>query len=133
MSIAALDSRLVAPASPPPLRVLQGGRAAVPVETYRRRRLAVGAATLAVAALLVVGVATGFGFLLGPVQGGSAPAQDAPVAPGGAETVVVQPGDTLWSVARRLEPEGDVREAVDRLAAVNGGPQLEVGQVLVLP
>ena len=33
---------------------------------------------------------------------------------------VVQPGDTLWSIARELDPTGDVRADVDRLADLNG-------------
>ena len=43
---------------------------------------------------------------------------------------VVQPGDTLWSVARRLQPEGDVRPVVDRLVAERGSSGLAVGEVI---
>ncbi len=45
---------------------------------------------------------------------------------------VVQPGDTLWSIAGRLDTDGDVRDTVDRLAARNGGSAITVGQRLVL-
>ena len=38
---------------------------------------------------------------------------------------VVQPGDTLWSIARRLQPEGDVRALVHQLVAANDGAELE--------
>ena len=147
MSIAALDPRLRPPPARPHLRVIRGGRSPLPAEVYRRRRLVAGVATAVAVAVLVLGVATGFGFLLGAVEGGPAPtgpagpepeapggrAQPAAAAPAGAATVTVQPGDTLWSVARRVQPEGDVRATVDRLAEANGGAQLEVGQVLVLP
>ena len=132
MSIAALDPRLRPPTTPPRLRVIKGGRAPVPSHTYRRRRLAVGAAAAVLVVALGVGLATGFGFLLGAVDGGPAVSEPAPAAPAGAETAVVQPGDTLWSVARRLEPRGDLRATVHRLAEANGGPHLRVGQVLVL-
>jgi Tfp pilus assembly protein FimV len=47
---------------------------------------------------------------------------------------VVQPGDTLWSVAAAVAPDGtDVRATVDELVGLNGGPALAVGQHLVLP
>jgi LysM repeat protein len=46
---------------------------------------------------------------------------------------VVVPGDTIWSIARGLVPEGDIRPVVDRIVAANGGSGLEVGQVLLIP
>jgi nucleoid-associated protein YgaU len=36
-------------------------------------------------------------------------------------THVVQPGDTLWSIARELEPGGDPRPVVDALVRARGG------------
>jgi predicted Zn-dependent protease len=53
--------------------------------------------------------------------------------PAGSEIVLVQPGQTLWTIARGLQPSGDVRPLVDELAALNGGATLEAGQNLVLP
>jgi LysM repeat protein len=50
-----------------------------------------------------------------------------------ASGYVVQPGDTLWSIARRLQPEGDVRPLVDQLVDLNGGTDLAVGQRLPIP
>jgi hypothetical protein len=58
----------------------------------------------------------------------AAPAQR--LAPG--VTYVVRPGDTLWSVARRVQPGGDVRPLVDRLVARHGGAALEPGEVIRL-
>ena len=46
---------------------------------------------------------------------------------------VVQPGDTVWGIARRLQPQGDIRSLVDQLSRQLGGRPLEVGQRLVLP
>lgn len=50
-------------------------------------------------------------------------------------TVVVQPGDTLWSIAAARYPADDVRVRVDDIEQANGlsGPIIEVGQTLRLP
>jgi nucleoid-associated protein YgaU len=45
---------------------------------------------------------------------------------------VVQPGDTIWSIAHDLDPSGDTRATVDRIVALNGGAALEPGQRLRL-
>ena len=63
---------------------------------------------------------------------GSVPAS-APERRPVPSTYLVQPGDTLWTIARQLKPEGDVRPVVHKLADLNGGAELEVGQVLALP
>ena len=44
---------------------------------------------------------------------------------------VVQPGDTLWSVAERFAPGDDPRPVVDALAAERGSGPLVPGEVLV--
>ena len=48
------------------------------------------------------------------------------------EIYIVSPGDTLWSIATSIDSDGDPRDTVDRLAALNGGSSLYVGQRLVL-
>lgn len=50
-------------------------------------------------------------------------------------TVVVQPGDTLWSIAAQRYPSDDVRARVDEIERANGlqGPVIEVGELLRLP
>jgi len=51
-----------------------------------------------------------------------------------ASLYVVQPGDTLWSIAEDLDLGGDLRGVVDRVAELNGGrTTLRPGQRLVLP
>jgi len=49
--------------------------------------------------------------------------------------VVVRPGDTLWSIARRVAPGQDPRGVVDAIADANGveAGSLVPGQTLVLP
>lgn len=102
----------------------------------RRRRLAV----VVLGALLVAG-GMGLAQLVGALAssggpGDAVPARAAeperplPVVAG--EVYVVQPGDTIWTIAAELSPDGDVRPVVDRLQAVNGGAELDVGDRLVL-
>ena len=75
----------------------------------------------AVAAVACVSV----GFALG--ARGSAPVHYT--------TVVVQPGDTLWSIAAAKYPGDDVRIHVQDIEQANGlaGPTIGVGQTLKLP
>lgn len=119
------------PAPPrPALRVIEGGRAPGRVAqraVYRRRRLvAAVVALVAVAALVLLANA-----VLVRTAGGGAPAPVAGTSSGAVH--VVQPGDTLWSIAQGLDPAGDVRLVVDRLVDLNGRAPLTVGQRLQLP
>jgi Tfp pilus assembly protein FimV len=59
---------------------------------------------------------------------------DGPERPAPRVTYVVESGDTLWSIARRVAPGRDPRPVVDALAEANdlrGG--LQVGQELSIP
>ncbi len=49
--------------------------------------------------------------------------------------VVVQPGDTLWSIAAAHYPAADPRERVQAIEALNGlsGPAIVAGETLELP
>jgi hypothetical protein len=46
---------------------------------------------------------------------------------------IVQPGDTLWTIAQRLDPQGDPRAVEAELAAEVGGDTIVPGERLVLP
>lgn len=66
---------------------------------------------------------------------GATPSAVAPVAtpiavaePAVPQWVVVQSGDSLWTLARRLQPKGDVRRLVDRLSERLGGASINAGQ-----
>ena len=110
--------RLVPPPQPARLRRSRAG-------IYWRRRVLV-----LVAAVLVVIAARA---ALGALGGGPLAAPETPAARGGAAAVYfVQPGDTYWSIARRLQPSGDVRVLVDRLSSEHSGAPLQPGEQLVL-
>lgn len=101
--------------------------------TFRRRRRTVAA--------LFLGALLAGSWVLGALGGGSLAASERgssstvelEVQPVRRSTQVVGPGDTLWSIARALQPEGDVRPIVDALAADRQGRPLEVGETIVLP
>ncbi|HJR25020.1 MAG TPA: LysM peptidoglycan-binding domain-containing protein, partial [Acidimicrobiales bacterium] len=97
---------------------------------YRRRR----ALALAALATLVVVTVLLAGAISARLAGGGHPS----VAVGAPSRIathewIVQPGDTLWSIATELAPDADPRATVDRLVDANGDDPLEVGQRLVLP
>ncbi|MGK5111654.1 LysM peptidoglycan-binding domain-containing protein [Geodermatophilus sp. CPCC 205506] len=91
--------------------------------TRRARRLS---------AVLALGVGVALGSWLGPlVTGGPGDLQLV-----GESTVVVQAGDTVWSIAAEVAgPEQDVRAVVDAIEALNDLDRAVVvpGQALRLP
>ena len=108
---------------------------------YRRRRLAVLAAALSVVlvaalALSLAGRSSTSAVTTDPAgavlvrEPAAYGAAGQPVPP--RAVYVVQPGDTIWSIARKLDPSGDTRAMVDRIVAFNGGAALEPGQRLRL-
>jgi len=127
----------------PPLRVLEGGRAPSRLAqqaVYRRRRLLVAlvvAGGLALMTLLAVSAAARIaGGDPSSAAGAPTPTSAAAASAAGVAapaTVVVQPGDTLWTIAAAVAPEVDVRITVDRLIERNGGSPIVVGQELELP
>jgi nucleoid-associated protein YgaU len=67
----------------------------------------------------------------GPALRAVTPDRPVPVA---GTSYVVRQGDTLWSIARHLSPDGDPRPVVDSLSADNGvsAGELQPGQVLIV-
>ena len=123
------------PSDRPPLRVIEGGRSpqalAARAARYRRRRIgaALGLVTIATLTVLVGRAAI---HTFQPAVPGAHPTVPAVglTAPSAGPTIIVRQGDTLWSIARRVAPGGDIRAAVDRLAAVHGTGPLQVGERL---
>lgn len=90
---------------------------------FRRRR----------AILVVVATAVGLALwsLLAVLSHGLVPAAaNGPIPPAAAAVHVVQPGDTLWSIATEVIGVSDeqVRPVVNQLASRTGGSALDVGQ-----
>jgi len=123
----------------------------LPHEVYLRRRVVVGlvacgvvlAACLGLRAMASrgdgpapvstvtpVSASTSSGADAGTVQSGGIDARAAFVVYDGY--YVVQPGDTLWSIASSLT-DGSVRSYVDELIDLNGSASIDVGQPLLLP
>ena len=92
---------------------------------YLRRRIFVGLALIIAGALFW----TAFSLVLG-VGEKEVGADLTNTAP--REIYIVAPGDTLWSIASGIDDDGDPRDTVDRLAALNGGSSIYVGQRLIL-
>ena len=78
----------------------------------RRRRFVALVLLAALAVALVLAVRAGMATLGGVPA--SAPEGNITGPP--ARVVVVQPGDTMWTIARTVQPDGDVRPLVDALA-----------------
>jgi hypothetical protein len=111
---------------------------------YVRRRIVVGlvALVLAVAACLGIRSLASRGDGAAPVSAVTPPTLVGGVNVNGVDVsgafalsqgvYVVQPGDTMWSIASSLT-DGSVRDYVRRLIQLNGSASLDVGQPLVLP
>lgn len=135
LRVSSLPSGGVAVLRPAPARAPEPARAhPVPARTYRRRR--------AVAAGLVVVVVASVRAALGLLGGETLPASERPGLPvpvvdqpggGSSAGYLVRPGDTLWSIATRVDPDGDPRPLVDRLVAERGTSTLMVGERVTLP
>ena len=82
-----------------------------------------------VIALVIVLAAVYAAFGLGRASAGSES------VPQHAHAVIVQPGDSLWSIAVRTMPKTDPRDAVARLKSLNhlSGSSVAVGERLQLP
>ncbi|HEV2758695.1 MAG TPA: LysM domain-containing protein [Acidimicrobiales bacterium] len=98
-----------------------------PAVVYRRRRMVAVLVAASLFTLLVLAV----GGVVGSFASTGAAVPERPVSP--AAVYVVQPGDTFWDIARRLEPTGDPRPLVARLVAAHGSPVLVAGERLALP
>ena len=94
----------------------------------RRRRIALGVSSGAVLVALALpwgGAGRHPLATPGPVLAGAA------ASPNGV--YVVQPGDTMWTIAERLDPAGDPRPVVQKMEQEVGSDTLQPGERLQLP
>lgn len=94
--------------------------------TARGRRVIVGMVSLPLAAAV----------FLGALAGGEALASRSASAPGGEfTTVLVEPGDSLWSIALEVAPASDPRDVVDEIVRLNalGSSTVDAGQRIAIP
>ncbi|TRZ70839.1 MAG: LysM peptidoglycan-binding domain-containing protein [Actinobacteria bacterium] len=49
-----------------------------------------------------------------------------------ARTVIAQPGDTLWAIAKRVAPQANIADLVDQLVRINGDA-IVAGQLVRIP
>jgi nucleoid-associated protein YgaU len=129
--------------------------------TFRRRRLATALATLGVVVVLAQAGAALGGFSLaaserrptvatdraavravaaappGSSSSGAVDARPTPVVGAGHDAgqhlVVVRPGDTLWSIATRVDPDADPRPLVDAMSDARDGAPLVPGETVRVP
>jgi hypothetical protein len=89
------------------------------LKTFQRRRRVVGAVLIfgAASALITTGAFA------------SNPAPEQQVIP---RSVIAQPGDTLWDIARTIVPKGNISDFVIELVRANGS-SIEPGQVIRIP
>ena len=92
----------------------------------RRGRLA---RTLVVLSLAIVMVAT-FAF-----SAGAGSTDSMATTPDSFVSVVVGPGETLWSLAGRMAGDGDARSLIEEIMIVNSlaTPDVQAGQTLRIP
>ena len=92
----------------------------------RRGRLA---RTLVVLSLAIVMVAT-FAF-----SAGAGSTDSMASTPDSFVTVVVGPGESLWSLANRMAGDGDARSLIEEIMVVNSldTPDVQAGQTLRIP
>jgi hypothetical protein len=97
-----------------------------------RGRTFVARCVVVIAGVLVFVASTQAAFVVGrsfvTPPSSTRPVSDEPVV-----LRLVEPGDTLWSIAAELSVAGDVRNAVDRLARLNGGPDVWAGESIRVP
>ena len=95
------------------------------VATYQRRRLVVLVAVMLILGVVIAGV-------IGAT--GTTAQADQAVAGQSIEprTVIAQPGDTLWAIAKRVAPQANISDLVDQLVRINGDA-IVAGQLVRIP
>jgi hypothetical protein len=88
------------------------------------------------AMVLVGGLVAGLSLPLSALGGRPVSSGPPPLGasrPGHTVVYTVRPGDTLWSIASRMDPDGDPRPLVAELTEQLGATRVVPGERLVLP
>jgi LysM domain-containing protein len=103
------------------------GAAAPPLRLTRRGRIVLVGFLVVAVGLIWLAAAGG----AGAAGSGLSPSQYEK----DMSQVVVQPGDSLWSIAERAEPHSDPRIVIQQITDINALPsaQIAVGQRLWVP
>ena len=78
----------------------------------------------------LIAAALGLGIVLAAAHAGTAlggSTTSTPERRPQVTTVVVRPGDTLWTIAQRIAPDTDPRIVVDKIAAERGTSEVRAG------
>ena len=130
-------SDLAGPRRPALRLVASDGRSTSTTTVLVPADLGLGMAHLLAALVALVAVLAGTWAITSGSLAALAPAPSsagatAP-ASGATATVTAHAGDSLWSIARRIQPSGDVRPLVDELVALNGAGPIQPGDEVVVP
>ncbi|MEC5190593.1 MULTISPECIES: LysM peptidoglycan-binding domain-containing protein [unclassified Arthrobacter] len=105
------------------------GTTQAPLKLTRRGRFVFIGVPLILLAALILSFS---GFFSAPAKAAESAAELSPTP---SVTVTVQPGESLWAIARTVAPERDPRDVVSEIIELNNleASQLEAGQALFIP
>ena len=98
-----------------------------PIKLTRRGRLVLS--TLSFAAMLAISLVSLFGIATSRANASNETTNST------TTQIVVAPGETLWTIAARVNPEIDPRAVIDQIMDLNviNGSNVYAGQVLLVP
>jgi LysM repeat protein len=98
-----------------------------PIKLTRRGRMLVS--TLSFAAMLAISLVSLFGIATASAKASNETSNST------TTQIVVAPGETLWTIAARVNPEIDPRAVIDQIMDLNviNGSNVYAGQVLLVP
>ena len=101
--------------------------AVAPIKLTRRGRLLL--TTLSFGLMLAISLISLFGIATASAKASSE------VSNSSTTQIVVAPGETLWTIAARVNPEIDPRAVIEDIKALNviSGSEVYAGQVLLVP
>ena len=98
-----------------------------PIKLTRRGRMLVS--MLSFAAMLAISLVSLFGIATASAKASNEASNST------TTQIVVAPGETLWTIAARVNPEIDPRAVIEEIKALNviEGSEVYAGQVLLVP